>query len=88
MLRLDDSLRVYLHRDAIDFRAGINSLATLVEQSMQMDPFERAVFVFHNRHRNRVKLLLYERNGFWLLMKRLEADHFVWPPPGATGHRA
>jgi len=79
MLRLNESLRVYLHRDAIDFRAGINTLATLVEQSMQLDPFACAVFVFHNRRRNQVKLLLYERTGFWLLMKRLEADHFIWP---------
>ncbi|QKM57565.1 hypothetical protein CG017_05644 (plasmid) [Burkholderia glumae] len=70
---------VYLHRDAIDFRAGINSLVMLVEQSLQLDPFARAIFAFRNRKRNRVKLLLYERTGFWLMLKRLEADHFVWP---------
>jgi transposase len=40
-----------------DFRAGINSLVTLVEQSMQL----RA------------------RTGFWLMLRRLEEDHFVWP---------
>lgn len=79
MFRLDADLRVYLHREPIDFRAGLNSLVTLVEQSMQLDPFARAVFAFHNRGRNRVKLLLYDRSGFWLLMKRLEADHFAWP---------
>jgi transposase len=79
MFRLDADLRVYLHREPIDFRAGINSLVMLVEQSMQLDPFARAVFAFHNRGRNRVKLLLYDRTGFWLLMKRLEADHFAWP---------
>ncbi|WP_258897481.1 IS66 family insertion sequence element accessory protein TnpB [Burkholderia glumae] len=79
MFRLDAELRVYLHRDAIDFRAGINSLVMLVEQSLQLDPFARAIFAFRNRKRNRVKLLLYERTGFWLMLKRLEADHFVWP---------
>jgi transposase len=79
MFRLDSDLRVYLHREPIDFRAGINSLTALVEQSMQLDPFARAVFAFHNRKRNRVKLLLYERSGFWLMLKRLEADHFAWP---------
>jgi transposase len=68
-----------LHREPIDFRAGINSLVTLVEQSMQLDPFARAVFAFHNRRRNRVKLLFYERTGFWLMLRRLEEDHFVWP---------
>lgn len=79
MMRLDPNVRVYLHREPIDFRAGINTLVTLVEQSMQLDPFAHAVFAFHNCGRNRVKLLLYERTGFWLMMKRLEADRFVWP---------
>ena len=41
MFRLADDLRVYLHRDPIDLRAGINSLAILVEQSMGLSPFER-----------------------------------------------
>ena len=52
---------------------------TLVDQAMQLDPFSRPVFAFHNRGRNRIKLLLYDRSGFWLIMKRLEVDHFVWP---------
>ncbi|KAA1004105.1 IS66 family insertion sequence element accessory protein TnpB [Paraburkholderia panacisoli] len=79
MFRFEADLKVFLHREPIDFRAGINSLVALVEQSMQLDPFARAVFAFHNRRRNRVKLLLYERTGFWLLLRRLEQDHFVWP---------
>jgi transposase len=37
------------------------------------------VFAFHNRRRDRIKLLLYDRSGFWLMMKRLETDRFVWP---------
>ncbi|MHC2395402.1 transposase [Bradyrhizobium liaoningense] len=44
MFRLASDLRVYLHREPIDFRAGINSLAIVVEQSMGLDPFQRAVF--------------------------------------------
>ena len=79
MFRFEADLRVFLHREPIDFRAGINSLVTLVEQSMQLDPFARAVFAFHNRRRNRVKLLFYERTGFWLMLRRFEEDHFVWP---------
>lgn len=79
MFRFEADLKVFLHREPIDFRAGINSLVTLVEQSMQLDPFARAVYAFHNRRRNRIKLLLYERNGFWLMLRRLEEDHFIWP---------
>ncbi|OYD64274.1 UNVERIFIED_ORG: IS66 Orf2 like protein [Burkholderia sp. CF145] len=79
MFRFEADLKVFVHREPIDFRAGINSLVALVEQSMQLDPFARAVFAFHNRRRNRVKLLFYERTGFWLMLRRLEQDHFVWP---------
>ena len=79
MFRLDEALTVYLHRQAIDFRLGINGLAVLVEQALGLDPFATAVYVFGNRRRNRVKILGWDRNGFWLLTKRLEQDRFVWP---------
>ena len=67
------------HRDAVDFRKNITGLSALVEQALGLDPFAPAVYVFRNRRSDRIKLLMWERNGFWLLMKRLEADKFVWP---------
>lgn len=79
MFRLSPDLCVYLHRDPIDFRCGINSLAILVEQSMGLNPMAQAVYAFCNRGRNRVKLLLYDRSGFLLVLKRLEEDRFFWP---------
>jgi transposase len=82
MFRLDAELKVFVHREAIDFRKSINGLSVLVEQSMKLDPFARAVYAFTNRRRDRVKLLLYERTGFWIMMKRLEADRFAWPRNG------
>ena len=79
MFRLDANLKVYLHRAEVDGRKNINGLATLVEQELGLDPFAAAVYVFSNHRRNRVKLLLWDRTGFWLLMKRLEKDRFIWP---------
>lgn len=79
MFRLDADLKVYVHRDAVDFRKNITGLSALVEQALGLDPFAPAVYVFRNRRTDRIKLLMWERNGFWLLMKRLEADKFVWP---------
>lgn len=79
MFRFDPELKVYLHREAIDFRIGLNGLAVLVEQVLGMNPFEQALFVFRNKCRDRVKILGWQRNGFWLLLKRLEQDRFIWP---------
>ena len=79
MFRIDSGLKVFLHRDAVDGRKNINGLALLVEQGLGLDPFAQAAYVFSNRRRDRIKILLWDRNGFWLLIKRLEADRFQWP---------
>jgi transposase len=83
VFRFDEGLKVYLHREPVDFRLSINGLAGLVEKGLGLDPFARAVYVFGNRRRNRVKILGWECNGFWLLLKRLEQDRFIWPSADA-----
>jgi len=65
-------------------RKSINGLAAIVESSFALDPFDQALFVFCNRQRNRLKILTWEDNGFWLHFKRLERGHFKWPAPGET----
>jgi transposase len=79
MFRLAADLQVYLHREPIDFRAGINSLAVLVQETMDLDPFAPAVYAFCNRRRDRMKLLFFDRSGFVLVLKRLTDDKFRWP---------
>lgn len=46
MFRLDEGLKVYLHRAPVDFRLSINGLATLVQQALGLDPFAACVYVF------------------------------------------
>ncbi|MCA8031337.1 transposase [Burkholderia cenocepacia] len=84
MFRFDEELKVYLHRDPVDFRMGINGLSILVEQAMRLNLMTSALFVFGNRRRDRIKILGWGGNGFWLLLKRLEADRFIWPNGGDT----
>lgn len=86
MLRPSNDLAaVYLCREAVDFRKGMNGLAVLVEQTLSLDPFSEQVFVFCNRKRNQLRLLYWERNGFCLWQKRLEKARFKWPRALASG---
>ncbi len=70
---------VYLHRAPVDFRKQINGLAVLVSESMGLDTFKPALYVFTNGARNRVKVLYWDTQGFCLWLKRLEKHRFVWP---------
>jgi transposase len=79
MLRPSGTLPVYLYAGVADMRKSIDGLSVLVEQGMALSPFSTAVFVFANRRRDKVKLLLWERNGFVLWYKRLEKQRFCWP---------
>ena len=80
MMRPSNDLpAVYLCRDVVDFRKGINGLSILVEETLQRDPFSEQLFVFCNRRRDRVKILYWERSGFCMWQKRLEKARFKWP---------
>ena len=69
--------RVY--REHIDFRKQLNGLVQLVVSEKKSQPNDGAVYVFRNRQRNKVKLLLWHRNGFFLGYKRLERGKFDFP---------
>lgn len=74
---------VYLACGHTDMRKSINGLTAKVAGSFGLDPFAEAYFVFCNRNRDRVKILEFDGDGFWLYFKRLEKGHFRhWPAAG------
>ena len=80
MLRPDRSIeRVYLHRAPVDMRKQIDGLVILAKDVIQQDPMSGALFAFINARRNKLKLLVWERNGFVIWYKRLERDKFHGP---------
>ena len=78
--------KIYLACGSTDMRKAINGLAAMVKHSFQLDPFGEALFVFCNGNRDRMKILEWDGDGFWLHLKRLEKGRFKWPTSlgGAT----
>jgi transposase len=76
MLTLPGSVRIYVAAEAVDLRRGFDGLAAAARSVMGADPLSGHVFVFLNRRRNRIKLLLWDRTGYVVLYKRLERGTF------------
>lgn len=80
MIALSENTPIYLCKNAVDFRCGIDSLAALCRKQLQKEPRSGAVFVFINRNRTQIRALSYQGNGFYLLTKRLSRGFFShWP---------
>ncbi len=81
MLSFETGRRIFLARAATDMRKSFNTLAALVEHQLGHDPFAGDVFVFIGKHRNRLKVLVWDASGFWLCARRLEEGTFAVPMP-------
>ena len=68
---------IYLYRAPVDFRKQAQGLAVLVEQELGHNPFTGALYAFTNRHRNKIKCLMWEDNGFVLYYKALDRKAHV-----------
>ena len=76
---LSSNQQVYLVTGYTDLRHSIDGLAMIIQGQLRLDPFSSALFLFCGRRRDRIKGLLWERDGFLLLYKRLDNGQFQWP---------
>jgi transposase len=83
MLQLSPQSRIFLATEPVDFRKGIDALAAVCRQVLGDNPLEGAVYVFRNRSATALKLLLYDGQGYWMMMKRLSQGRFTWWPTSA-----
>ena len=79
MLNSFDGAAVYLASGSTDMRKSIDGLAAIVSQDFDLDLFSNSLFVFCNKGCDKLKILYWDHNGFWLYYRRLERGRFRWP---------
>jgi transposase len=72
--------RILVARDPIDFRKSIDGIAAICEVHLGEQPLDGTLYVFTNRRKNSLKMLVWTYGGFLLLYKKLERGRFRWPP--------
>jgi transposase len=87
VLTLGARARIYVAAEALDVRKGFDALAAATREIIRADPLSGHWFVFVNRRKNRLKVLVWEASGYLLLYKRLERGRFHLPTTPALGAR-
>lgn len=78
MIDFSNIKSIYMAQGCTDLRKGIDGYASIIQDHFSLSPFDDALYIFCNRHRNKIKCLYWDGSGFWLLYKRLENGHFKW----------
>jgi transposase len=84
MIQVTPQMRILVAVEPVDFRNGIDGLARVCKQQLRSDPFSGGLFIFRNRRRTAIKVLVYDGQGFWLCQKRLSTGRFRFWPASAT----
>lgn len=78
MILLPRAVRVYVATQPVSLRRSFDGLSNEVRAVLGRDPLSGHVFVFLNRRKNQVKLLVWTRGGFTIIHKRLERGTFAF----------
>lgn len=87
MLTLSPTVRVYVAAEPVDLRKGFDGLSAATRHIVQENPLSGHLFVFLNRRRNRMKILLWQHSGYLQIYKRLERGRFELPNTPRPGRR-
>jgi transposase len=85
MLTLSPAVRIYVATGATDLRRSIDGLSAVVRDHLQLDPLSGHWFLFRNTRGDRLKILIWDHGGFWVLYRRLERGTFAWPREPSSG---
>lgn len=79
MILLPSSVRIYVATAPASLRKSFEGLSNEVRTVLSADPLSGHVFLFLNRRRTQVKMLIWTRGGFTIVHKKLECGRFTFP---------
>lgn len=80
MIHLTAATPILIATKTVDFRKGIDGFKAVCQNELQCDPQSGTVFVFLNRNKTMIRVLVYDKNGYWLMTKRLSKGRYQnWP---------
>ena len=83
MLQLSPQSRIFLALAPVDFRNGMDGLASVCRRTFAQNPLNGAIYVFRNRTGTTLKILYYDGQGYWLMTKRFSVGRLRWWPRAA-----
>jgi hypothetical protein len=85
MLTLSPAVRIYLASGTTDLRRSIDGLSAVVRDQLHLEPLSGHWFSFRNTRGDRLKILIWDHGGLWVLHRRLERGTFAWPREPSSG---
>jgi len=73
------NFKFYVATKPVDFRKGMDGLASIVMNEFNLDPFSGAIFIFRSKRSDRLKLIVWDGTGLVMTYKRIEGRGFEWP---------
>ena len=74
-----EEARIYVRPGATDLRKGVSGLCSIIGNEMNLDALCGSAFLFCNKTHKLLKVIFWDRTGFWLAQKRLEKTTWPWP---------
>jgi transposase len=74
--------KIFIRPGHTDLRKAVNGLNGIIKGQMADEPFSGNVYLFCNRERKLLKVIYWDKTGFWLSQKRLEKEKYPWPETG------
>ena len=71
--------QIWFYQNPVDFRKQIDGLIILLADHLNQNPTSGQLYIFRSTKGDRLKIIYWENNGFWLLYKRLEKGRFKFP---------